>query len=70
MLGERIKRLGYAPDIQVKLYGEVFTVISDPIVSGSNLVFIDAIERKTGNLRRVRIPLPIVLMAQDKAGAT
>ena len=69
MRAERIKRLGYAQDIQVKLYGEVYTVVSDPIVSGSNLVFIDAIERKTGNLRRIRIPLPIVLMAQEKVRA-
>jgi hypothetical protein len=66
-LCERIKRLGYVQDTQVKLYGEIFTVISDPIVSGNNLVFIDAIERRTGNLRRIRIPLPIVLLAQEKA---
>jgi hypothetical protein len=64
-LSERIKRLGYSRQTQVKLYGAVFELVSDPVVMGDQLVFIDRIEKTTGSLRRIRIPLPIVLVAKQ-----
>ena len=64
-----IKRLGYAQNNQVRLYGELFELVSDPFTAGNNLVFVDALERKTGRLRRVRIPLNIVLTAKQKRRA-
>jgi hypothetical protein len=63
-LCETIKRLGYTHNAQVRLYGEIFELVSDPVVVGDNLVFVDGIERRSGSLRRVRIPLPIVRTAQ------
>jgi hypothetical protein len=66
-LSERIKRLGFAHKTQVKLYGQVFEIVSDPIVMGDTLVFIDGIEKKSGIVRRIRIPLPIVLVAKQVA---
>lgn len=66
-LSERIKRLGFARQTQVKLYGAIFEIVSDPIVMGEKLVFIDGIEKKSGILRRIRIPLPIVLVAKQAA---
>ena len=66
-LSERIKRLGFARQNQVKLYGAIFEIVSDPIVMGDKLVFIDGIEKKSGILRRIRIPLPIVLVAKQAA---
>ena len=66
-LSERIKRLGYARQTQVKLYGAIFELVSDPFVVGDKLVFVDAIEKKSGSLRRIRIPLPIVLVAKQAA---
>ena len=66
-LSERIKRLGYARETQVKLYGAIFELVSDPIVMGDKLVFVEAIEKKSGSLQRVRIPLPIVLVAKQAA---
>ena len=65
-LCERLKRLGYAPNFQVRLYGEIFELTSDPIVSSEKLVFIDGIERRSGKARRIRIPLSILQMAQEK----
>ena len=47
----------------MKLYGEVFELVSEPIFMADNLVLVDATETKSGQLRRVRIPLPIVNMA-------
>lgn len=66
-LCERLKRLGYAPNIQMKLYGETFELVSDPIVLSEKLVFVDGIEKKSGERRRIRIPLVVLRMAQATA---
>ena len=66
VLCANIKRLGYVQNSQVRLYGEIFELVSDPFSVGDNLVFVDARERKTGQLRRVRIPLTITHRAQQE----
>jgi len=66
-LCDRLKRLGYAPNIQMKLYGETFELVSDPIVVSEKLVFVDGIERKSGERRRIRIPLVVLRIAQGTA---
>jgi hypothetical protein len=63
-LCETLKRLGYARNNQVRLYGEVFDLVSDPIRVGDDLVFVDALERKSDHVRRVSIPRTIVQMAK------
>jgi len=65
-LREGLRRLGFAQDNQIKLYGQEFDLVSDPIVVGDNLVLVDAIDRKSGRMRRVRIPLPIVKIANGE----
>jgi hypothetical protein len=65
----RLKQLGFTQGNQMKLYGEEFELHSEPIVMGDNLVLVDAIEKKSGRLRRVRIPLPIVNMANRERSA-
>jgi hypothetical protein len=67
-LCEAIKRLGYAQNNQVMLYGEVFDLVSNPVSVGESFVFVDALDRK-GKLRRVRIPPTIVQMARIKRRA-
>ncbi len=62
-LSARLKRLGFTKGYQIKLYGEVFELVSEPILMADNVVLVDAVERKSGLSRRVRIPLPIVNMA-------
>jgi len=59
-LCDRLKRIGYAKNQQIRMYGEQFDVISDPVPLGEHLVVFDAIERKSGSVRRVSIPLPIL----------
>ncbi len=66
-LSERLKRLGFAREKQIKLYGSQFEVVGDPIVMSETVVFFDAIEQKSGELMRVRIPLTIVHMAAQQA---
>lgn len=62
---ETIKRLGYGQNNQVRLYGEIFDLVSNPVSVGDNFVFVDALERKSGQVRRVRIPLAIVYRAKQ-----
>lgn len=63
----RLKGLGFARGNQLKLYGETFEVASEPVAVAEDLVLVDAIEKKSGKLKRVRIPLPILRMAADRA---
>ena len=47
----------------MKLYGQMFDFVDEPIVLSDDFVVVDAQEKKTGRTRRVRIPLPVVHMA-------
>lgn len=60
-----LKRLGFTRGNQIKLYGHEFQVLGDPIVIGSDLVLLDAAEKRSGQARRVRIPRLIVNMAKE-----
>ena len=51
----------------MKLYGEKFEVAGDPVVVTEGLVLVDAIESKSGQLKRLRIPLPILKIANESA---
>lgn len=66
-LCEMLRRLGYRQKTQVRLYGRVFDLVSDPVSTGDNLVFVDAWERESGRLMRVRIPPTIVQMARKRS---
>jgi hypothetical protein len=68
-LSANLKRLGFAQDNQMSLYGQEFELLSDPIVIGDDLVFVDAVEKKSGRLHRVRIPLTIVNRAKAERHA-
>ena len=68
-LCEKLKRLGYGQNSQIRLYGDKFDVTSDPVVIAEHLVVVDAIEQKTGRSRRIRIPLNILNMAEEKSVA-
>jgi len=57
---DRLKRLGFVRGKQVRLYGAEFELLTDPMVMGKALVFVDALEKKSGLLRRVRIPLTML----------
>jgi hypothetical protein len=68
-LCDRLKRLGFSNENQLKLYGQEFDLVSDPIVVANDVVFVDAIEKRSRQRRRVRIPLPIVHMANRELRA-
>jgi hypothetical protein len=68
-LCERLKAFGYAERNRIRIYGEEFDLLSDPI-SDQHGVSIEAKSRKTGSARRLRIPLSILQMIKKdlKAG--
>lgn len=69
-LCEKLKRLGYGRNSQIRLYGDKYDVTSDPLVIADHLVVVDAVETKSGRTRRVRIPLNVLNMAlQEKQSA-
>ena len=65
-LCERLKRLGFSEASQMRLYGQEFTLQSGPIIMSEHVIFVDAVEKKSQQLRRVRIPLPVVHMASHE----
>ena len=62
-LSRRLKLLGFTKGHQMKLYGEVFDLVSEPIFMADNVVLVDATERRSGQSRLVPLPLLIVNMA-------
>jgi hypothetical protein len=66
---ERLKRLGFAQQNQLRLYGMEFEVTSDPIMMGNDLVFVDAIEKQSRRVRRVRVPAVVVNLAKGESNA-
>ncbi len=55
----RLRELGYANARQIRLYGEDFLLISDPIPDGDGFA-VEGIARRSGTSRYLRIPLSIV----------
>ena len=55
----KLKELGYAKARHIRLYGEDFHLISDPIPDGDGFA-VEGIARRSGKSRVLRIPLSIV----------
>jgi hypothetical protein len=68
-LSERLKQLGFAQQNRMRLYGQEFQLLSDPIIVKDHLVFVDAIEKSSGEMRRVRIPLSVLNMVRESRKA-
>jgi hypothetical protein len=69
-LCERLKQLGFSRQSQIRLYGSQFELLGDPLVISDHVVLVDAVEKKSGQSWRVRIPLNIVKMAREQASQT
>ena len=67
-LCERLKTLGYALRNRIRMYGEEFDLTSNPLPD-ENGIAIEAISRKSGIARRLRIPLSILQMINKDLAA-
>lgn len=65
-VSERLKQLGFSRHHHIRLYGSLFELVGDPLVMTEDVVFVDAVEQKSGQLRRIRIPLNIARMATEQ----
>lgn len=61
----RLRQLGFKLGEPMKLYGERYELLGDPIVSGDNSVFVAAVDKKSGQVRSLRIPLLVVKRATE-----
>jgi hypothetical protein len=69
ILRAKLMQLGFTQENEMRLYGEEFQFLSDPIVMPDGAVFVDALEKRSRQTRRVRVPLPIVNMANTEQRA-
>lgn len=68
-LCERLRAMGYAHRNRIRIYGEEFDLTSNPMREESGFA-IEAISRKSGSARRLRIPLSILQMITKDLGST
>jgi len=61
---EAVQRYGYAKTKKIRLYGKELELVSDPINRQGDGVFIDAREKKTGQVKQVQVPRNVVEMAK------
>ena len=62
-LCRKLQQMGFTQGSWIRLYGQEFELVTEPIAMGDDLVLVDAIEKKSGQFRRVRIPLSLVRVA-------
>ena len=55
----RLQELGYRRERHIKLYGEEFHLVSDPVPDGDGFA-IEGTSKASMGVRRVRIPLSLV----------
>lgn len=68
-LCERLKTLGYEYQKRIRIYGEEFDLTSNPVAEGDGFA-IEAVSRKSGEARKLPIPLSVVQMITNDLGAT
>jgi hypothetical protein len=65
----RLQHLGFACGHRAKLYGEEFEFTSDPILEEQGYC-IEGLARRSGDSRRVPIPLPVVRTIEHEIWVT
>jgi hypothetical protein len=63
----RIKDLGYVASKHMKMYGERFELVSDPVEEG-NCIVVQVISENDPTIRRLQLPLSILLGLSDRNG--
>jgi len=61
----RLQELGYAREKHIKLYGEEFHLVSNPVPDGDGFVF-EGVTHVSSSVRRVRIPLSLIYTVEKE----
>ena len=59
LICERLKKVGYTQEREIRLYGEEFHLISNPFPEGNGFA-VEGIEHASGKTRIMHIPLSLV----------
>jgi hypothetical protein len=62
----RLRDLGYAKERHIRLYGNDLHLTSNPMADDGGYS-VEGIERKSGAVRRMRIPLMVVRVVEQEA---
>jgi hypothetical protein len=62
---KRLRELGYAQERDIKLYGEKFHLVSNPVPDGNGFV-VEGTTRLSVTARRVRIPISLVQTVEQE----
>jgi hypothetical protein len=61
----RLQELGYAREKHIRLYGEEFHLVSNPVPDGDGFA-VEGVTRVSADVRRVRIPLSLVCTVEKE----
>ena len=62
---EKLRKMGYAQERRIRLYGEEFRLVSNPTPDGDGFA-IDAIAHGSGAPRRIGVPLSLVVTIRQE----
>ena len=65
---DRLRDLGYAKGRRMRLYGEDLQLISNPMADNDRYI-VEAVEHKSGAVRRTRIPLSVARGVEKEVAA-
>lgn len=57
---ERLRKMGFAQERHIRLYGEEFYLVSNPVPDGQGFA-VDGISRRSGDQRRIGVPMSLVV---------
>jgi hypothetical protein len=65
---DRLRKLGFARERRIRLYGEEFRLVSNPTPDGDGFA-VDGIARGSDDQRRIRVPLSLVVTIRHELEA-
>lgn len=62
---ERLRKMGYAQERHIRLYGEEFDLVSNPVSDGEGFA-VEGIARRSGVHRRIGVPMSLVVTIRQE----
>lgn len=62
---ERLRKMGFAQERQIRLYGEEFYLVSNPVPDGLGFA-VEGIARRSGAHRRIGVPMSLVVTIRQE----
>ncbi len=62
---EKLRKMGYAQQRRIRLYGEEFDLVSNPVADGGGFA-VEAIARRSGTQRRIGVPMSLVVTIRQE----